>query len=435
MAKKKMASTDALNDDVFEDSEDSFYESLATKNNGDVLSNIDSISYFVDTGSLALNYICSGRFMGGGVPGGKLTEIYGPNSSCKSLLGANILFGCQRSKGVAVLMDCENSANKEFIQQASHCNLKRIIRFTPQSLEAVFSKMYSIIKGIRETKANSVPIVILYDSIGVSPSERELKEINLPEKYTQAEFKRIVGRLEQPGERAKICSRELRKLNTIMEKNNATVVILNQTRDAIGKFSPMGTPKTTAGGGNALPFYASCRLETKTQIKIEKKIVDKKKKIMGINVKLKNVKNKTHRPHIESENIQLLFDRGINPLSGLLTCLMDSDRDLSGKETGPRIQSSGKGSFTVNPAYSGGKEYKFKASVTQNSIPIQVVLDCPYLIDAESAEQVQDYLNPFMESILFDISADPNIEANNADEDDDEFIDEELFGDEDSEDE
>lgn len=131
MAKKKSEGVD-----------DSFFESLAEDTGGDVLDSIDSVKYFVDTGSLALNYICSGKFITGGIPGGKLTEIYGPNSSSKSLIGANILFGTQKMKGIPVLMDCENSANKEFIQSASHCNLKRIVRHTPETLEDVFAKMY-----------------------------------------------------------------------------------------------------------------------------------------------------------------------------------------------------------------------------------------------------------------------------------------------------
>ena len=105
MAKKKSESID-----------DGFFESLAEATGGDVLDQIDSIKYFVDTGSLAINYICSGQFITGGIPGGKLTEIYGPNSSSKSLIGANILFGTQKMKGIPVLIDCENSANKEFIQ-------------------------------------------------------------------------------------------------------------------------------------------------------------------------------------------------------------------------------------------------------------------------------------------------------------------------------
>lgn len=420
MAKKKAAVVAEVENDLFTD--------LAEETGGDVIDQIDSVKYFVDTGSLALNYICSGKFLMGGIPGSKLTEVYGPNSSSKSLVGANILFGCQRMKGWPILMDCENSANKEFMSNASHINLKKILRYTPQSLEEVFAKMYKVIEAIRTKKDKNgklvapleVPIVIVYDSIGVSPSARELREVKLPEGYTQAQFKAIVGGNEQPGERAKICSREFRKLNTIMEKFNATVVILNQTRAKIGGYAPMGQQAmTTAGGGNALPFYASCRLETKTQKKIEKKLAAKKKKILGINVKLKNVKNKTHRPFVESENIQLLFDRGINPVSGLLTCLLDAER----------IEVKGSGNFVVKEPWAGGSEIKFKASLERNDVPLEVLFQCPALIDAVSEEQVKEYLDPFMESINFKPEENEDIEVSDVlGEDDDEEIDEEMEG-------
>jgi recombination protein RecA len=405
MAKKK--ATNDIDDDFFED--------LAEKTGGDVLDSIDSVKYFIDTGSLALNYICSGKFITGGIPGGKLTEIFGPNSSSKSLFGANILFGTQKVGGIPCLLDCENSANKEFIQLASHCNLKRIVRHTPETLEEVFAKMYKVIEAVREKKGPEVPIVIVYDSIGVSPSARELREVNLPETYTKEQFKKIVGAHEQPGERAKICSREFRKLNTVMERHNATVVILNQTRDKIGTYVPT---KTTAGGGNALPFYASCRLETKTMLKIEKKLSAKKKKILGINVKLINRKNKTHRPFVESENVQLLFDKGINPISGLLSCLLDAGR----------VEVSGTGSFKVNPAFSNGEEVKFRASLERNDIPMDTLLKCPALIDASTTEQVQAYLEPYKSAIEGRAEDDSEVEMSDVNDLDDDLIDEELEG-------
>lgn len=404
MAKKKPESVD-----------DSFFESLAEETGGDVLDSIDSVKYFVDTGSLALNYICSGKFITGGIPGGKLTEIYGPNSSSKSLIGANILFGTQKMKGIPVLMDCENSANKEFIQSASHCNLKRIVRHTPETLEDVFAKMYKVCEKAREKTTNEVPIVIVYDSIGVSPSARELREVELPENFTKTEFKAIVGGHEQPGERAKICSRELRKLNTVMERCNATVVILNQTRDKIGTYVPT---KTTAGGGNALPFYASCRLETKTMQKIEKKISGSKKKILGINVKLKNQKNKTHRPFVESENVQLLFDKGINPISGLLSCLLDAER----------VEVMKAGNFLVKPEFAGGEEVKFRASLERNDVPIEVLIKCPALIDASSADEVKAYLEPYKAAIEGRAEDDSEVELNSVSDGEDASIDEELEG-------
>lgn len=373
--------------------EDNFFQDLANETGGDIVAEIDSVKYFVDSGNLAINYICSGKFMGGGVPGGKLTEIYGPSSSSKSLIGTNVLFGCQRSGGIAILEDCENSANKEFIQRASHCDLNKIVRHTPQALEDVFLKMYKSIEFVR-SKRKECPIAIVYDSIGVSPSARELREVNLPENASKADFKRIVGGHEQPGERAKICSREFRKLNTVMEKNDATVVILNQTRSKIGVL--YGNPTTTAGGGNALPFYASCRLETSTMKKIEYKISAKKTKILGINIRVKNVKNKTHTPFISTENIQLLFEHGINPVSGLLSCLLDANR----------IIAKSAGNFIVAEPYSNGEEIKFKASLDKNEIPLEILLKCPSIIDAASEQDIIDYLEPFKAAMEFQIGGD-----------------------------
>lgn len=400
--------------DSSNDSSDDLFKEIAKETGGDVLDKIDSINYFVDTGSLALNYICSGKFIDGGIPGGKLTEIYGPSSSAKSLFGNNILFGCQKMGGIPVLLDCENSANKEFIKKASHCDLNRVLRYTPQSLEEVFSKMYSVIEKIRKKDANR-PIVIVYDSIGVSPSARELREVDLPEGYDKATYKRVVGGNEQPGERAKICSRELRKLNSVMEKTGATVIILNQTREKIGVM--FGNPETTAGGGNALPFYASCRIRPQTQKKIEKKITAKKNKILGVNIKLKNVKNKTHRPFVESEGVQLLFDKGINPLSGLLSCLVEDDR----------LEAKGAGNFIIKEQYLGEdkEDNKFKASLDKNEMPLEVLLKNPALINAETREQVENYFAPYMDAINFEISGDV-VEVDSS-EDDDESIDSEVL--------
>jgi recombination protein RecA len=405
MARKKIS--------VSNDSLDDLFKEIAEETGGDVLDKIDSVNYFVDTGSLALNYICSGKFIDGGIPGGKLTEIYGPSSSAKSLFGNNILYGCQKMGGIPVLLDCENSANKEFIKKASHCDLNRVLRYTPQSLEEVFSKMYSLIEKIRK-KDPDRPIVIVYDSIGVSPSARELREVDLPEGYDKATYKRIVGGNEQPGERAKICSRELRKLNSVMEKTGATVIILNQTREKIGIM--FGNPETTAGGGNALPFYASCRIRPQTQKKIEKKITAKKSKILGVNIKLKNVKNKTHRPFVESEGIQLLFEKGINPLSGLLSCLMEDDR----------LEAKGAGNFIIKEKYLGEdkEDNKFKASLDRNEMPLEILLNHPALINAESREQVENYFAPYMEAINFEISGDV-VEVESS-EDDDDLIDAEI---------
>ena len=360
---------------------------IAQATNGEIIDDLENVNYYIDSGSLALNYSCSGRFMGGGIPGGRLTEIYGPSSSSKSLIGANLLFATQRAGGVAVLLDVENAVNKEFMKKASHLNLKQVLRFTPPSLEKCFHKMYLLIEAVRK-RDKDVPIVIIYDSLTSSPCERELREIKLPENYTEADWKRLVKQHRQPGEHAKACSQELRKLNTVMEENNATVVILNQTRDKIGVM--YGNPEQSGAGGNSLPFYASLRLRPQTQKKIEYTLLGKKKKCVGVNVKYRNVKNRSYRPFVEVEGIQLTFEKGINPISGLMLALLDAGR----------IEIAGK-SYKVKEPWAGGQDVKFQTTIDANEVPLEVLLKCPALVDADSKEQIEDYLEPFMDAVRY----------------------------------
>ena len=117
---------------------------------------------------------------------------------------------------------------------------------------------------------------------------------------------------------------------------------------------------------------------------------------------MKNVKNKTHRPFIESENISLLFDLGVNPISGLLSCLMDAER----------VVVSSKGNFAVKPNWSNGQEVKFKASQVINNVPLDILLKCPALIDAENEEEVIKYLEPFMAAVNFHPEQMEDVEMN-----------------------
>jgi len=393
---------------------DDIFAELAAETGGEVVGESEKASsYYIDTGNLAINYCCSGRFIKGGVPGGRLTEIYGPSASSKSLLGTNLLFGCQKLGGVPVLIDSENAVNKDFIKKASHADLNKILRYTPETLEDCFHTMYRVIDKVRSKPGyEEKPLVIIYDSISVSPCKREFRETDLPEDYSKEQFKRIVGGNEQPGERAKICSKELRKLNTVMEENNVSVVIMNQIRDKIGVM--YGSPETTAGGGNALPFYASLRFRTQTQKKIEEKVSGlAKKKSIGINLKIQNKKNRSVRPFIEVENIPLFFEKGINPVGGLLGALLDADR----------LTASGAGNFKVKPEFigNGEEEYKFKSSLERNDVPLQVLYDNPKLIDAATADEIREYLEPFKGAI--EASDNPDVEAFDVSDGSDEEID------------
>lgn len=354
---------------------------LADQTNGELLSQMKAAKYFVDTGNLAFNYVASGRFVGGGLPGGKIAEFYGPSSSAKSLWATNVLFGCQKLNGYPILLDCENAANPEWIKKASHLDADRVIRYTPKTLEEAFLKMYNVIRMIRKHDAES-PILIVYDSISVSPTDRELKEINLPENYTEAEFKRIVERHEQPGERAKVCSRELRKLNGLLEEVDATVLIINQVRERIGVM--FGDNEARGGGGKALEFYASQMFRTDARKHIKN---DKLGTKIGVNVKIDNKKNRFFRPFATAHSVQLYFDRGINPLSGLLEVLIQAER----------IDQTSPGNYAVKreflPDHMDG--YSFKSSKERNDVPRNAVVDCPGLVDANSPDEVESYLLPY----------------------------------------
>jgi recombination protein RecA len=372
MAKKKVAD------------EDSIFNLIAKKLDGDVLADAVPVQYFLDTGNLAFNWVLSGKFMHGGIPGGKITEFFGPEASGKSYWGANIARGTQAIGAIPVYLDCENSLNNDFVVKTSHIDLNRIIRFDPSKgvdcLEGVFNKIYTVIKTVRDAKDDR-PIVFIYDSIASSPCARELRETEIDmDKCTKEEYKAVVGGKEQPGERARICSREFRKLGSVLEKSNATLLVLNQTRMKIGVM--YGNPETTAGGGESLKFYASCRVRTSIQKKIENK---KLKTSIGINLKVTNKKNRCCSPFREAEGVHLYWNDGVNPLSGLLTCLIQDER----------IDKVGNGTYIVKEPWAAGQEIKFRASKAKNEIESDVLCKCPALIDAATEQEVRDYFDVF----------------------------------------
>lgn len=375
MAKKK-STTEADSLDL-----DAEYADIAAETGGDVLDELDDVKFFIDTGSLAINYSCSGKFLKGGIPGNRITEAYGPEASGKSLIASNCLYGAQMMNAWVFILDCENATNADFMAKVSHLNLKHVVRYTPPTLERAFRQIHVTTKMIREREKKlgrpRRPIFFVFDSLTVPPCERELKENDLPMDYSVTEWKQVVGRQEQPGERAKVISSEMRKLQAMVIKQDVTVYIINQTRDKIGVM--YGSPETTPGG-NAMKFYASLRMRTQAKKKIEHKSLEK---FSGINMQVKNIKNRSFRPFVVADDVKLFFEEGIDPISGLLTCLIEGERV------------SGKGSYSVAEAYlpEGKTEYKFKASKADNRLPLQVLLDCPKLIDGETEEEVRQYLD------------------------------------------
>lgn len=379
--------------------EDSFFDNLLSKTGGQALKDIGKSLYYIDTGNFALNYICSGKFINGGLPGGKIIEVYGPPMSAKSLLGYTVLGTCQRLGGISVLLDCERAANPDFAAAAGHVDVDKLVIYEPISIEEVKRKIMAATKEIRAHFGNEIPILFVWDSVGVTPTEREWKETELPEEYTKEQYKAIVGSLEKPGERARACGDALRQLNPFLSESNATLFIINQIRQAIGVV--FGDDEVTAGGGKALPFYASTRLRTSAHAKImakKEKGASAKPKTeipLGVNLTFRNKKNRSFTPFLTTSDVQLYFDRGINPLGGLLSVLVAAGR----------VEKSGAaGNYKVNEPWANGKEVKFKSSEARNDVPGDTLLQCPALVDAESEEQVYKYLDIYGAAIDLSIS-------------------------------
>ena len=314
----------------------------------------------------------------------------------KTLWASNYTRGVQLVDGIPAYLDAENGLNPEFAARASHLNPKRVVLYKPKDdiecLEKAFLKIHNFINRVREAK-NKQPIGFIYDSLSVSPSARELRETDLSEDFTQEEWKSVVGNKEQMGERAKIINKELRKLEPTLGMKNVTMLVVQQLRKNIGVM--YGKKEVSAVANDAMEYYSCVRLRVSGQKKIENKL----KRVIGANLKVANIKNRITSPFMVTEGVQLYYEKGINPLSGLLSVLIQTER----------VKLSGKGTYKVCEPWAGGQEINFKGSKVNNLVDIDLLLKCPALVDAKDEQEVRDYLEPYGSAIEQTLS-DDNVE-------------------------
>lgn len=314
---------------------------------------------FINTNNLALNFICSERFIDGGIPRGRITEIFGPSSSAKTVVGTHILQGCQSIGGIGVLLDSESAYSPSFAETLG-IESEKLIYMQPDFLEACFAKTQEI-AGLVSSKGNKQPVCVVYDSIAASPSETEFNDM-MEGKASGHEM----------GERARVCSKELRKISSLLNRQNCSFVIINQIRMKIGVM--FGNPETTAGGGNSLEYYCSIRLDCRKG----KVILDSRKRPIGVKVNVKCVKNKVTPPFKKAVGLRLYWNYGIDPCSGLLELLIDDDR----------IEKGSPGWYHIK----GDTSKKFQAKKDENYVKPEFLLENPEVIDA-TREQVEAFLN------------------------------------------
>ena len=264
-----------------------------------LLSEEGQVFGFVDSGSYALNKIISGDY-NGGFPVGGITEIYGESSTAKTVFLTHAFKGAQRQGYYTVMVDNEHAYSPSFAKLLG-VDSDKLIYTTPETMEDCFETIENAILAIRE-KDKDTPIVIGYDSIGVSPTRKEM----MGELGNNSE---ISGAL-----RAKVAGQCLRRINPLLRKHKASLIIINQVRSKVGLV--FGDPRTKAGGGKALLYYCAVSLEAasgKADI-----LYDDIKNPIGIKGTMKCVKNKVTVPYQDCE-FKLMYNEGLVREFGLTT--------------------------------------------------------------------------------------------------------------------